>query len=235
VELAEGAEDASPAEASSRVAELREALGPALVTALEVAHRGDDRVRVVRAVGRLRYVPGVPVLLQALRAEPSRSYKAEIGEALATLRATAAIPELHQLLDASTTEHDWLSKEAIDSVRRSLQVLEGTWGEPADGWRFSVQAPPRVRIGARVEITVYAENVGDAMLDYAGAILGTVIVDGVAHPRNITVYDGRASFAPAEVIDDGRDVTPWLTSRGRHQVQYAAGRARSNELTIIVE
>ncbi len=66
-------------------------------------------------------------------------------------------------------------------------------------------------------------------------VLGTLVIDGVAHPHAVTAIEGNDSFFPNQVITDQEDLTKLLVTRGRHRVSYEVDGAHSNEIVIDVQ
>ncbi len=213
--------------------------GPALAFALAHTVDHDIRSKVIAAIVRIRYQPAAPAIYEALRHEHNPYYQADLCAALASLRYTPAIAEIRHVADDPFKPDGnpldlRTDRELHDRARRALFVLAGTWGAPVKGWRFALQAQPSVKLGEPIHAQLFAENVSDQMMSYFAAVLGTLVVDGVAHPHAPTAIDGNDSFVPNQVITDDKDLTTLLVTRGKHRVWYEVDGAHSNELVIDV-
>jgi len=213
--------------------------GPVLAFALGHAVDHDARSKLISAIVRVRYQPAAAAIYEALRHEPSPYTQADLSAALASLRYIPAIAEIRHVADDPFKPYGNplgkdTERELHDRARLALFVLTGTWGAPAKGWRFALQAPPQAKLGDPIHAQLFAENVSDQVMSYFAAVLGTLVIDGVAQPRGLTAVDGVDSFFPNQVITEDQDLTKLLPTRGKHRVSYVVDGVHSNEIVIDV-
>jgi len=213
------------------------ASGPALLRGLERIRETEPSCAIAMALERIRWKDAAPLLLKRLRQEENPHYKVEYAKALASLRYAPAEKDLRALAGSVEFTAEWI-REARESeylgrvAGVALLRLSGPWGEPADGLRLLLLPPKTTAPGAVPAVALVVENCGDADRDVIACLEGTVFVDGAGHPLEIGCWDG---FSTLRV----NDLWVWTLDLGKpspgpHRVRFDSGKARSNEIEVVV-
>jgi hypothetical protein len=200
------------------------ALGPALLDAFLRTRAAEPRRALADALGRARYAPAGPALLQVLTASSNGDDRTDglltaLTDALASVRYTPALPALRALAERDGTG------------RTAILRLEPGWGEPLDGLRYQLRGP---RDGVPSgQVTLFVENTGTTEASFSEALTGSFVIDGVSLPAPRRMYVGTRDLQPDEVGERDFDLRDHLRSPGTYRVHFERGGARSNTAMIV--
>jgi len=219
--------------------------GPALLEALKQAMSHDAfsvKPAVIQAIGRIRYQPAAPSVLEAMASTDHPTHKAECAETLASLRYTNAVPAIRLLAEADSSNTPVrfnltqieLSRQ---TAQRSLLRLTGPWGEPSAEVRLLIEPPTGAVVGKAMNMTLYVENVSDKVLMITDYLVGAFTINGKTKEnyRLFGIWNGFVSMTPNYVWSFKYDLSREISRAGRYSIQYEVRGAKSNLATLEVK
>jgi len=214
-------------------------IGPALHRALKQMPDGEGLDCVVKGLMHRHYKPAETDLLELFKQQDNTAYAKEaLADALAAFRCKEAIPELRrrrEQLQKDGKKHN----HGFSYVDLALLRLTGSWGEPSEGARLFVRPPQQPRLGDKMKLTIHLENSGLEPIEiFPFPREMGLRVDGknVFKEDNSIIVLGRLRrLDPGEVWTFTCDLTPYIKTPGRHEVQYVSqGGACSNKVAFTV-
>jgi hypothetical protein len=214
--------------------------GPALLKALHTISWPEASQQAAEALGRVHYELAAPEILSRMQREPHEArQQVYYARALASLRYRPAVPTIEKLCNTTNFSGDWVLKQQLHTYlgwvpEIALMRLTAPWGPPSDGIRLLL-LPYEERAETSQRVVAVIENVGDHDLDILGPPGGSVIVDGVRHPKKDSVImDGSITLRVNDVSAHAIDLSGLISGGGLHHVEYQLGTATSNQLNLPV-
>src|SRR5262249_6087492 len=115
----------------------------------------------------------------------------------------------------------------------ALLRLIGTWGPPTAQIRLLVMPPVTLTVPGKIPVAALFENVGEADLEMLRMAAGVWVIDGKEYPQiDRPKYDGVMNV-PVNGLDvRAVDLSPAISTPGRHTIFYKLLGATSNQLTL---